>query len=163
VGGLSVGEERSVLMEMLAASIAELPGDRPRYFMGLGKPGDILDAVRMGVDMFDCVLPTRSGRTGLLFTRNGELVIKQAGYRLDDRPIDPECACPVCRTFSRAYLRHLFVSREMLGPVLNTIHNLHFYQWLMARIRESIQAGTFVTLYDGLAATVRRRMEPGEP
>jgi len=163
VGGLSVGEERSVLMEMLSASIAELPGDRPRYFMGLGKPGDILDAVRQGVDMFDCVLPTRSGRTGLLFTRNGELVIKQARYRLDDSPVDPDCACPVCRTFSRAYLRHLFVSREMLGPVLNTIHNLHFYQWMMAQIRASIEAGTFVSLYNDLSARVRRRMEPGEP
>ena len=143
IGGLSVGESKAQLKEMLEASISNLPADKPRYFMGVGRPADILDAVAVGVDMFDCVLPTRSGRTGLLFTRNGEISIKQARYRYDDTPPDGGCPCPTCRQFSRGYLRHLYKSGEMLGPILNTLHNLYFFQELMADIRASISAGTF--------------------
>lgn len=145
IGGLSVGEGKELMDEMLAASIGPLPADKPRYFMGVGRPGDILRAVARGVDMFDCVLPTRSGRTGLLFTRRGEMVIKNARYRTDDSPIDPECSCPVCARFSRGYLRHLFVAGEMLAAVLNTLHNLYFYQDLMRTIRRKIAAGEFGT------------------
>ena len=143
IGGLSVGESKELKEEMLAASISVLPPDRPRYFMGVGRPADIIHAVGQGVDMFDCVLPTRSGRTGLLFTSQGEIHIKNARFRLDDTPLDPECDCPTCANFSRAYLRHLFVAGEMLGPILNTTHNLHFYQRLMRDIRAAIHAGTF--------------------
>ncbi len=143
IGGLSVGESKELMEEMLAASVSGLPEDRPRYFMGVGRPGDILRSVAQGVDMFDCVLPTRSGRTGLLFTSQGELSIKQARFRLDTGPVDEQCDCPVCARFSRAYLRHLFVAGEMLAAVLNTIHNLHFYQRLMREIREAIVAGRY--------------------
>lgn len=145
IGGLSVGESKEVMDEMLSASVSGLPEDKPRYFMGVGRPGDILRAVAQGVDMFDCVLPTRSGRTGLLFTSQGEIAIKQKRYRLDTRPLDPACACPVCAKFSRGYLRHLFVAGEMLGPVLNTIHNLHFYQNMMREVRSALSNGTFGT------------------
>ena len=143
IGGLSVGESKTQMQEMLEASISNLPEDKPRYFMGVGRPADILDAVAVGVDMFDCVLPTRSGRTGLLFTHDGEISIKQARYRLDDSPPDAHCTCPTCRRFSRGYLRHLYKSGEMLGPILNTLHNLYFFQELMADIRASISAGAF--------------------
>jgi len=143
VGGLSVGESKETMDEMLEASISELPVEKPRYFMGVGRPADILRSVARGVDMFDCVLPTRCGRTGLLFTSGGELAIKNARYRFDEEPVDPECSCPVCSRFTRAYLRHLFVSGEMLGPVLNTLHNLHFYQNLMRRIQDAIGSGEF--------------------
>ena len=143
IGGLSVGESKELKEEMLAAAIAVLPPDRPRYFMGVGRPADIIHAVGLGVDMFDCVLPTRSGRTGLLFTSRGEVHIKNARYRLDESPLDPDCGCPTCANFSRAYLRHLYVAGEMLGPILNTMHNLHFYQKLMKDIRAAIQQGNY--------------------
>ena len=142
IGGLSVGEDKDTMQAMLAASIEHLPEDKPRYFMGVGRPADILHAVSLGVDMFDCVLPTRSGRTGLLFTSQGEITIKNARHRNDTGPVDPECDCPACSRFSRGYLRHLHVAGEMLGPVLNTLHNLHFYQNLMREIRGHIRQGT---------------------
>jgi queuine tRNA-ribosyltransferase len=154
IGGLSVGESKELMQEMLAASVGELPLDKPRYFMGVGRPSDILFAVSLGVDMFDCVLPTRSGRTGLLFTSRGEITIKNARYRLDQSPPDPECSCPTCRHFTRAYLRHLFVAGEMLGPILNTLHNLHFYQRLMSDIRESIRRGDYATWWKRKAEEV---------
>ncbi len=138
IGVLSVGESKGMMDEMLHASISPLPEDKPRYFMGVGRPGDIMRAVARGVDMFDCVLPTRSGRTGLLFTWDGERQIKQARYKVDTSPLDPTCDCPTCRRFSRGYLRHLFVSGEMLGPILNTLHNLYFYQRVMRELREAI-------------------------
>jgi len=162
IGGLSVGESKALMDEMLAASIGPLPADRPRYFMGVGRPADILRAVGRGVDMFDCVLPTRSGRTGLLFTRQGEITIKNARYRFDERPIDPECSCPACRTFSRGYLRHLYVAGEMLGPILNTLHNLQFYQDLMSMIRAAIAEDGYARFMRSALETIDRRYD-GEP
>ena len=157
VGGLSVGEDKETMDEMLAASMSGLPDDRPRYFMGVGRPADILRSVARGIDMFDCVLPTRSGRTGLAFTRQGELTIKNARFKFDQEPLDPGCGCPVCTRFTRSYMRHLFNSGEMLGPVLNTLHNLHFYQDLMREIRASIGNGSFAAyMADKLAAVDRK-------
>jgi queuine tRNA-ribosyltransferase len=159
IGGLSVGESKALMDEMLAASIAALPENKPRYFMGVGRPADILRAVAQGVDMFDCVLPTRSGRTGLLFTRQGELTIKNARFKMDQRPIDEACSCPACRHFSRAYLRHLLVAGEMFGAILNTLHNLQFYQDLMQGIREAIEADRFEAHLTRMLAAVDRRYE----
>jgi queuine tRNA-ribosyltransferase len=119
----------------------ELPAAAPRYLMGVGKPADIVEAVRRGVDMFDCVMPTRNARNGHLFTRYGDVKIRNARYRDDARPLDPDCACYTCRHYSRAYLRHLEKCGEMLGSRLNTIHNLHYYQELMAGLRAAIAAG----------------------
>ena len=138
IGGLSVGEPKAVLHEMAAASAALLPRDRPRYLMGVGFPDDILAAVLAGVDMFDCVLPTRMARTGTVLTWDGRLVVKNSEYAADFAAIDADCPCPVCRRHSRAYLRHLFQAGEMLGPMLATQHNLWFYQELMRGIREAI-------------------------
>jgi len=158
VGGLSVGESKTVMETMLGASLERLPDEKPRYFMGVGRPADILRAVAMGVDMFDCVLPTRSGRTGLLFTSEGEMSIKQAQYRYDDRPVDPHCACPVCTKFTRAYLRHLFTTGEMLGAVLNTLHNLYFYQDLMRDIRTAIASGQYAQLVRERCESLERKL-----
>jgi queuine tRNA-ribosyltransferase len=141
IGGLSVGEtaeERLAVLEVLGP---ELPAAAPRYLMGVGKPADIVEAVRRGVDMFDCVMPTRNARNGHLFTRYGDVKIRNARYRDDPRPLDPDCACYTCRHYSRAYLRHLEKCGEMLGPRLNTIHNLHYYQELMEGLRAAIAAG----------------------
>jgi queuine tRNA-ribosyltransferase len=149
VGGLSVGEEKEIMYRTAAASVDHLPADRPRYIMGVGTPADLLTFISLGYDMFDCVLPTRNARTGLLYTRSGPIVIKNARYRDDEGPIDPECACEVCRIFSRAYLRHLFVAREILGVMLNTRHNLHFYLTLIAEARARILEGTFASWRDG--------------
>ncbi len=143
IGGLSVGEGHDVMMEILEQTICHLPGDRPRYLMGVGTPVDIVEAVSRGVDMFDCVLPTRNARNGMLFTRNGKMSLKQARYRLDPSPPDESCNCYTCRNFSRAYLRHLFVSGEILSSILNSIHNLHFYLELMSDIRHSIRERCF--------------------
>lgn len=158
IGGLSVGEDKDTMQEMLAASIQHLPAQKPRYFMGVGRPADILHAVSLGVDMFDCVLPTRSGRTGLLFTSQGELNIKNARHRDADDPVDPNCNCPACSRFCRGYLRHLHVAGEMLGPILNTLHNLHFYQNLMADIRAHIAEGTFGSFWSSKAEILSRKI-----
>jgi queuine tRNA-ribosyltransferase len=143
VGGLSVGEPRPLTMEMVAACEPHLPRDRPRYVMGVGLPEEIPEYVALGVDMMDCVLPTRNARNGLLFTSRGRLVIRHARYAQDPSPPDPECGCQVCRRYSRAYLRHLFLSGEILSSVLNTFHNLFFYLDRMRRIREAILAEDF--------------------
>ncbi len=144
VGGLSVGEGHRMMMDMLDVTLPHVPEDnRPRYLMGVGTPLDIVEAVARGIDMFDCVMPTRNARNGMLFTRSGKLVLKQARYREDERPPDENCSCYTCRNFSRAYLRHLFTSREILGSILNTVHNLHFYLELMADIRHSIERCRF--------------------
>ena len=143
IGGLSVGEPKPLMFEVLAQTAPLLPQDAPRYLMGVGTPLDLVRGVAMGVDMFDCVLPTRNARNGALFTRRGQLSIKQAQYRDDPRPIDEACGCYTCRNFSRAYLRHLFLSKEILSSMLNTIHNLHFYLDLMSRIRNAIAETTF--------------------
>lgn len=140
IGGLSVGEPKEQLHEMTDRAADLLPADRPRYLMGVGYPDDILVAVLAGVDMFDCVLPTRMARTGSVLTWDGRLVVKNRTYERDDRPLDEGCPCPVCRRHSRAYIRHLFQARELLGPMLATQHNLWFYQELMLGIRQAIAA-----------------------
>jgi queuine tRNA-ribosyltransferase len=143
VGGLSVGEPRDLFTEAAYFSVGMLPQGTPRYLMGVGPPEDLLEMIGYGYDMFDCVMPTRSGRTGLLFTSRGKLVIKHNRFRDDPDPIDPECRCSVCQKFSRAYLRHLFVSGEILGAMLNTHHNLHFFLDMMRQARTSIAEGKF--------------------
>jgi queuine tRNA-ribosyltransferase len=146
VGGLSLGESRELKREMVEASLAYLPEERIHYLMGVGTPEEIVSAVSQGIDLFDCVLPTRNARNGYLFTSQGPVVIKQNRYREDPDPIDPECECYVCRHYSRAYLRHLFLSGEINSAILNTYHNVHFYLRLMERIRESIANDTFEEL-----------------
>jgi queuine tRNA-ribosyltransferase len=143
IGGLSVGEDKESMFSVISHIAPLMPADRPRYLMGVGPPEDILDAVSNGVDMFDCVMPTRNARNGQLFTRRGRLNIKNARYRQDQRPIDDSCECPVCRRYTRAYLRHLYASGEILGSILNTLHNLRFYLDMMAGIRQAIRLGTF--------------------
>ena len=143
VGGLSVGEERGVTREVAAVSAAALPTDRSRYLMGVGLPQDLLRFIGMGYDLFDCVLPTRNGRNGTCFTWQGRVNLRLARHARDHEPLDPTCLCPTCRQFSRAYLRHLTGSREMLGAQLATLHNLHFYQDLMRQARAHIDAGDY--------------------
>ncbi len=143
IGGLSVGEPKGLMWEMVDFSASLLPKDRPRYLMGVGKPEDIVFAVMCGVDMFDCVLPTRCARNGLLFTSKGKLRIKNSVYKDQDLPVDENCGCYTCRNFSRAYLRHLFVNDEILALRLNTIHNVYFYLSLMEEIRNRIADGSF--------------------
>ena len=143
IGGLSVGEPEAERTHILDVTLPHLPTDRPRYLMGVGKPEDIVEAVRRGVDMFDCVIPTRNARTGFLYTRNGVVKIRNSRYRDDTRPLDEDCGCYTCRHYSRAYLRHLDSCGEILGARLNTIHNLHYYQDLMRDIRAAIEAGRF--------------------
>lgn len=154
IGGLSVGEPRMLSMEMTEATVPLLPKDRPRYVMGVGMPEELPEYVARGVDMMDCVMPTRNARNGCLFTRSGKLIIKQAQYREDPDPIDPECGCLTCRTYSRAYLRHLFVAGEMLYSTLATIHNLAHYLDIMRRMREAIVLGTFPAFLKAVQGTV---------
>lgn len=141
VGGLAVGEGQEEMFRTLEATVPFLPADRPRYLMGVGRPDDIVGAVARGIDMFDCVLPTRSGRTGQGFTRRGTINIRNARHQDDPRPLDAECACTACTGFSRAYLHHLFRCGEMLGPMLLTAHNVTFYQDIMAGLRGAIGEG----------------------
>ena len=141
IGGLSVGEPKEDMLRILRYTAPQLPADKPRYLMGVGTPEDLVDAVEQGIDMFDCVMPTRNARNGMLFTRYGNIKIKNAQYRLDTRPLDEQCACYTCRNFSRAYLHHLHRIGEILGARLNTIHNLFYYQELMAGMRAAIMAG----------------------
>jgi queuine tRNA-ribosyltransferase len=141
IGGLSVGEPRDQTREVVEATLEHLPKDKPRYLMGVGTPEEIAEYARLGVDMMDCVLPTRAARHGLLFTSEGKISIKQARYAQDPGPLDPNCACRVCQRYSRAYLRHLYASNEVLAQVLNTLHNLSFYLDTMRRVRHSIPLG----------------------
>jgi queuine tRNA-ribosyltransferase len=141
IGGLSVGEPRQRTREVIEATLEHLPKDKPRYVMGVGTPEEIVEYSRLGVDMMDCVLPTRAARHGLLFTSQGKISIKQSRYAQDAGPLDPNCACRVCRRYSRAYLRHLYASNEVLAQVLNTLHNLSFYLDTMRRVRHSIGLG----------------------
>lgn len=143
IGGLSVGEPAGLMNEMLDATVPHLPENRPRYLMGVGTPENILDAVERGIDMFDCVLPTRNARHGHLFTSHGVVRLKRAEYKEDFTPLDPECACMVCKRYTKAYLRHLFISDEILGIRLRTHHNVAFYLNLMKQIRTSINEGEF--------------------
>ena len=139
IGGLSVGEPKDVMDEIVDYTLPLLPWDHPRYLMGVGTPEDIVRAVTMGVDMFDCVLPTRNARNGCLFTSQGRVLIKNAAYAEDEGPLDPECSCMTCRKFSRAYLRHLFLSGEYVSAFYNTVHNLTFYLDMMQKIRDAIE------------------------
>lgn len=141
IGGLAVGEGQEIMFQVLDFTIPHLPEDRPRYLMGVGTPADIVGAVMRGVDMFDCVMPTRSGRTGKLFTWRGDINIRNARHADDPRPVSDNCACPACTGYSRAYLHHLIKANEILGPMLLTWHNLHFYQDLMREIRSAIGEG----------------------
>ena len=143
IGGLAVGEPTEVMYEIIEAVEPYMPADKPRYLMGVGTPSNIIEAVARGVDFFDCVMPARNARHGKLFTWSGALNIKNEKYKLDERPIDPECDCPVCRSFSRAYLRHLFTAGEMLAMRLAVMHNLYFYNKLMERIRQALDEGNF--------------------
>lgn len=159
IGGLAVGEPKTEREETLAATEPFLPPDKPRYMMGVGKPQDIVAAVALGVDMFDCVLPTRSGRTAQAFTRDGPLNLRNAKFAEDTRPLDPECGCPACRKHTRAYIHHLIRAGEILGPMLLTWHNLHYYQDLMRDIRAAIVEGRF----EAWRADFERRLaEAGE-
>ncbi|MFQ5789654.1 MAG: tRNA guanosine(34) transglycosylase Tgt [Acidobacteriota bacterium] len=146
IGGLAVGEPKPLMREMTSVTTELLPEESPRYLMGVGTPVDIVESVARGVDLFDCVLPTRNARNGTLFTSQGKLSIKNARYAHDPSPPDTECPCYTCAHFSRAYLRHLFLAREMTAASLNTIHNLSFYLRLMAVLRDAIQAGRFAAL-----------------
>ena len=143
VGGLAVGEGQDAMFGVLDYAPGQLPADKPRYLMGVGKPDDIVGAVRRGIDMMDCVLPSRSGRTGQAWTRRGQVNIRNARHADDPRPLDEACACPTCRGYSRAYLHHVSRAKEIIGAMLMTWHNLHYYQEIMAGMRASIAAGTF--------------------
>jgi queuine tRNA-ribosyltransferase len=160
VGGLSVGEPKDQMADVLQALVPELPADRPRYLMGVGTPADLVAAVALGVDMFDCVMPTRNARNGYLFTSRGVLKIRNAQHKGADVPLDAACSCYTCTGFSRAYLHHLDRCGEILGSVLMTIHNLHYYQTLMRRLREAIEMGTFRTLSETLHNGWKSQDEP---
>ena len=146
VGGLSVGETHENMVEVLNELVPHLPSDRPRYLMGVGMPRDILAAVRAGVDMFDCVLPTRNGRNGYAFTPTHPLRLRNEKYKAQDQPLEAGCPCPTCRQFSRAYIRHLFLAGEMMGPILLSVHNLWFFQRFMTRLRDLIPADDWGTM-----------------
>jgi queuine tRNA-ribosyltransferase len=155
IGGLAVGESHAITCEMAAIAASRLPADRPRYLMGVGKPEQIPDYVALGVDMMDCVLPTRSARHGCLYTSQGRLLIKNAQYIADQRPIDESCGCSVCRRYTRAYLRHLFSSGEFLATILNTHHNIYFYLDNMRKIREAIRFGNLEKFRSDLQARLK--------
>ena len=143
IGGLAVGESTEVMYHIIEQVEPFMPAEKPRYLMGVGTPSNIIEGVARGVDFFDCVMPARNARHGRLFTWSGAINIKNEKYRLDTNPIDTECDCPVCRTYSRAYLRHLFKAEEILAMRLAVLHNLYFYNRLMERIREALDAGEF--------------------
>ena len=148
IGGLAVGEPTEVMYEMISQVEPYMPKDKIRYLMGVGTPGNIIEAVSRGVDLFDCVMPSRNARHGHLNTWGGIINIKNAKYERDERPIDPACGCPACRNYSRAYIRHLFKAEEILGMRLAVMHNLWFYNHLMERIRDELDAGTFTAFHD---------------
>jgi queuine tRNA-ribosyltransferase len=152
IGGLGVGEPQAVMLAMLDVVGPALPADNPRYLMGVGTPDDIVESVRRGVDMFDCVMPTRNGRHGVAFTRFGKISLKNARHADDPRPLDPESDCPAARDYSRAYLHHLIKANEMLGAMLLSANNLAYYQSLMATLRAAIAAGRFAEVAAGIKA-----------
>jgi queuine tRNA-ribosyltransferase len=161
IGGLAVGEGQAAMFEVLDYAPGQLPEDRPRYLMGVGKPDDILGAVERGVDMFDCVLPTRSGRTGQALTRRGAVNLRNARHAEDPRPLDPDCSCPACSRYSRAYLHHVVRSGEIIAAMLLTWHNLHYYQELMAGIRSAIAEARLAAFAESFhAARARGDLEP---
>jgi queuine tRNA-ribosyltransferase len=158
IGGLSVGEPPAEMYRMLDVTCPELPSDRPRYLMGVGTPQDLLECIRRGVDMFDCVLPTRNGRNALAFTDFGPLKLRNLKHQRDGTPIDPSCPCPACR-HSRGYLRHLFTAHEMLGPILLSAHNITYYQRLMAETRTALESGTFLEFSESKLRGWRSRQD----
>jgi queuine tRNA-ribosyltransferase len=158
IGGLAVGEPEEVMYEMIEVVNSVLPKEKPRYLMGVGTPVNILEAISLGVDMFDCVMPTRNGRNGMLFTSQGIINIKNEKWRNDFSPVDPDEHCVFDFLYSRAYLRHLFVSKEMLGPQIASIHNLSFYPWLVSEARRQIKEGTFSSWKDRMVKQVARRL-----
>jgi queuine tRNA-ribosyltransferase len=164
IGGLAVGEGQALMFETAALTAAALPVERPRYLMGVGKPADLIGAVARGIDLFDCVLPTRSGRTAQAWTAAGPLNLRNRRFAEDPAPLEPGCACPACRDFSRAYLHHLIKAGEILGAMLLTWHNLHYYQALMAEARAAIEVGRFAELAARMAVdpapAERRRTMP---
>jgi queuine tRNA-ribosyltransferase len=162
IGGLSVGEPKEEMIRVLDYLPGEMPADKPRYLMGVGKPEDLVEGVRRGVDMFDCVMPTRNARNGHLFTTSGVIKIRNAVHRNDSSPLDPACDCYTCSNFSRGYLHHLDKCGEMLGSMLNTIHNLRHYQRLMAGLREAIQQGTLGAFVDDFYARLGLPVPPLE-
>ena len=159
VGGLSVGEGPEAMVATLRATMPHLPVDRPRYLMGVGQPRDIIAAVAAGIDMFDCVLPTRCGRNSLVYTFEGQLRLRNAQHATDPRPLESGCPCLACR-HSRSYLRHLFLAGEMLGPILASIHNLTFYQRLIARLRDGVLSGRFDAVCHELIARLETAPDP---
>ncbi|MBR5521610.1 MAG: tRNA guanosine(34) transglycosylase Tgt [Oscillospiraceae bacterium] len=158
IGGLAVGETKEEMYHVISVVEEHMPKDKIRYLMGVGTPGNILEAVHRGVDLFDCVMPSRNARHGHINTWNGIINIKNAKYRTDDSPLDPECDCPVCRTYTKAYLRHLFKAEEMLGMRLCVMHNLYFYNNLMEKIRESMDNGTFEEFYNKYVDLLDKRI-----
>ena len=159
IGGLSVGEPKSMMMDVLKWTTPLLPEDTPRYLMGVGTPEDIINAVSLGTDFFDCVLPTRNARNGMLFTSSGKISIKQAQYAEDRRPIDETCACYTCRHYSRAYLRHLYLAKEILSSRLNTIHNLYYYLNLLVKLKEAIREGRLLEFCQSHTSSQRLETE----
>ena len=149
LGGLSVGEAKNETYDVVEATTELLPQDRPRYLMGVGTPEDLVECVARGVDMFDCVMPTRNARNGCAFTSEGKITVKNLRFACDESPLDPSCACPVCRRYSRAYLRHLFLAGEMLAGILTTCHNLYFYLDTMGKIRQALKSGNFEKFRSG--------------
>ena len=158
IGGLAVGEGQQMMFDTVEITTPHLPTEKPRYLMGVGTPDDLIGAVARGVDMFDCVIPTRAGRTGRAYTSQGVFNLRNARFATDDRPLDPHCACPACTRHARAYLHHLFRAEEMLGPMLLTWHNLHYYQDMMRNFRNAILAGTFTAT----AAAIREGWAAGD-
>ncbi|OUQ24690.1 tRNA guanosine(34) transglycosylase Tgt [Flavonifractor sp. An135] len=158
IGGLAVGEPTQVMYDIIDAVEPHMPKDKPRYLMGVGTPSNIIEAVARGVDFFDCVMPARNARHGKLYTWEGSINIKNEKYKLDESPIDPQCDCPVCRNFSRGYLRHLFVAGEMLAMRLAVLHNLYFYNSLMAHIRAALDEGTFDAFRETYSAKLDQRL-----
>ncbi len=158
IGGLAVGEPTEVMYEIIDAVEPHMPKEKPRYLMGVGTPSNIIEAVARGIDFFDCVMPARNARHGRLYTWEGSINLKNEKYRLDPSPIDPTCSCPVCKHFSRAYLRHLFVAGEMLAMRLAVLHNLYFYNDLMSRIRAALDAGEFASFRQKYSEMLDRRI-----
>jgi queuine tRNA-ribosyltransferase len=162
LGGLAVGEPQTAMFDTLEATVPHLPADQPRYLMGVGKPDDIVGAVLRGIDMFDCVLPTRSGRNGQAFTRTGTLNLRNARHADDAQPLDPACRCTACSFYSRAYLHHVVKANEIIASMLLTAHNLTFYQDLMADLRGGIEAGRVSGFAAQIAEAYRREVEPSQ-
>jgi queuine tRNA-ribosyltransferase len=152
IGGLSVGEPRQQTRQVVDRTVQHLPADKPRYLMGVGTPEEIAEYAGLGIDMMDCVLPTRAARHGLLFTSEGKVSIKQSRYAQDESALDPNCSCRVCQRYSKAYLRHLYASAEVLAQVLNTVHNLSFYLDTMRRVRHSIRLGERTSFLSGVSS-----------